>query len=71
MASDTKVTLRNGATVKNIVWQVAERAVLGTGTQFVGTVLTKAGIDVRTGASVNGSLYAQSDVTLEQATITG
>lgn len=29
------------------------------------------GVDVRTGASVSGRLYAQTDVTLEQATVTG
>lgn len=70
VASDTSVVRAGGAAVENITWQVAERTVLGTGAQFAGTVLTQTGIDVRTGASVNGRLYAQTDVALEQATIT-
>lgn len=71
VASDTKVVRAGGAAVENIVWQVAERTALGTGAQLAGTVLTQTGVDVRTGASVNGRLYAQTDVTLEQATVTG
>jgi hypothetical protein len=71
MASDTSVVRSGGASAKNIVWQVAERAALGTGAQFAGTLLTQTGVDVRTGASVNGRLYAQTDVTLEKATVTG
>lgn len=70
MASDTRVIRGGGAAVENVVWQVAERTALGTGVQFAGTVLTQTGVDVRTGTSVNGRLYAQSDVTLEQATVT-
>ncbi|MDZ7700833.1 MAG: ice-binding family protein [Halobacteriales archaeon] len=71
MASDTSVVRSGGAAAKNIVWQVADRTALGTGAQFAGNVLTQTGVDVRTGASVNGRLYAQTDVTLEQATVTG
>lgn len=70
MASDTSVVLSGGAVAENIVWQVAERATLGTGAQFAGSILTQTGVDVRTGASVNGRLYAQTDVTLEEATVT-
>ena len=71
VASDTRVGRAGGAAVENIVWQVAERTALGTGAQLAGTVLTQTGVDVRTGASVNGRLYAQTDVTLAQATVTG
>jgi hypothetical protein len=70
MASDTRVVRVVRAAAENIVWQVGERVALGTGAQFAGTVLTKTGVDVRTGASVKGRLYAQTDVTLEQATVT-
>ncbi|MDZ7745522.1 MAG: ice-binding family protein [Halobacteriales archaeon] len=70
VASDTQVVLSGGAKAENVVWQAAERVSLGTGAQFAGTVLTKTGVDVRTGASAKGRLYAQTDVTLEQATIT-
>lgn len=71
VASDTQVVLSGDASAGNIVWQVGERTVLGTGAQFAGTVLTQTGVDARTGATVNGRLYAQTDVTLEEATITG
>lgn len=70
MASDTAVVQAGGAASENIVWQVADRTTFGTGAQFAGTVLTKTGIDVRTGATVNGRLYAQTDIALEQATVT-
>lgn len=70
MASDTSVVLSGGAVAENIVWQVAERTTFGTGAQFAGSVLTQTGVDVRTGATVNGRLYAQTDVTLEEATVT-
>lgn len=71
VASDTSVVRAGGAAAENIVWQVGERVSLGTGAQFAGTVLTETGVDVRTGATVTGRLYAQTDVALEQATVTG
>lgn len=43
---------------------------LGTTSQFEGTILAEAGINLETGASINGRLLAQTAVTLDANTIT-
>lgn len=63
------VHLSKGAKVQNIVWQVAGPATLGLGSHFEGIVLGKVGIDLITGATVNGRLLAQTAVTLQQNTV--
>ncbi|MFT4727866.1 MAG: hypothetical protein ACI9UN_002364 [Granulosicoccus sp.] len=69
-ASATRVTLAGGALAKNIFWQVAGSATLGTTSSFQGTILSKTLIAVNTGAYVNGRLLAQTAVTLQKATVT-
>jgi len=64
------VRLSGGAQAKNIFWQIAGRAVLGTTSQFEGIILCKTLISVKTGASINGRLLAQTAVTLEKNTVT-
>lgn len=72
-ASGTNVLLAGDVQIENIVWQVAGGAgvEIGTDAQFSGVVLTQTGINVLTGATVNGCLYAQTDVNLQMATVTG
>ena len=43
---------------------------LGTTSQFKGTILAEAGINLETGAAINGRLLAQTAVTLDANTIT-
>ncbi len=69
-ANSARVTLAGGALAKNIVWQVADSVTLGTGAHFEGVVLGKKLIAVNTGASVNGRLLAQTEVTLQMNAIT-
>lgn len=64
------VHLAGGAQAKNIFWQVAGLATLGTTSQFEGILLSKTLIAVQTGASVNGRLYAQTAVTLQMNVVT-
>lgn len=64
------VHLTGGAQAKNIFWQVAGLATLGTTSQFEGILLSKTLIAVQTHASVNGRLYAQTAVTLEMNVVT-
>ena len=66
----TKITLAGGALAKNIFWQVAGSATLGTNSHFEGVVLGKTLIAVNTGTSVNGRLLAQTAVTLQMNAIT-
>ncbi len=68
-SSSVRLHLVNGAQAKNIVWQVADTVTLGTESHFEGVVLGQKGINLRTGASLNGRLLAQTAVTLQQNTI--
>ena len=69
-ASATKVILSGGAQAKNIFWQTAAGAVIGTTAHSEGTILTKTKIAMNTGASTNGRLLAQTAVTLEKNVVT-
>ncbi len=65
LANDAEIFLDGGARAENIFWQTAEGATLGTTSHFEGILLTATDIAVKTNASVNGHLYAQTAVTLE------
>ena len=69
-ASATRVTLAGGALAKNIFWQVADSVSIGTTAHFEGVVLGKTLVAVKTGASVNGRLFAQTATTLQMNAIT-
>jgi hypothetical protein len=69
IASAKKVILV-GALAKNIFWQVAGGAVVGTGGHFEGILLSKTTGVLQTGASMNGRILAQTAVTLQKATLT-
>jgi hypothetical protein len=69
-ASATRITLAGGAVAKNIFWQAAGVVSIGTTAHFEGVLLAKTMIAVKTGASANGRLMAQTAVTLEQNAIT-
>jgi len=70
MSSAVKVILAGGAQAKNIFWQVSGSVTLGTTSHFEGTILGKTGINLQTGATVNGRLLAQTAVTLEMNVVT-
>jgi len=69
-ASATQVILAGGALPKNIFWQVGSSVSMGTTSHFEGVLLGQTLIAVKTGASVNGRLLAQTAVTLEQNAVT-
>jgi len=69
MSSGVKIILKGGAKASNIFWQSAGAVTLGTTSHFEGTILGKTGINMRTGASINGRLLAQTAVTLQQNTV--
>jgi len=69
LASGVNVFLSGGAQAKNIVWQVAGYANLGTTSHFEGTILSKTAIHLLTGASMNGRALAQTAVTLDHNVI--
>ena len=70
VSNGVAVHLTGGALAKNVFWQVASLASLGTTSHFEGIILSKTMISVQTHASVNGRLYAQTAVTLQMNAVT-
>jgi len=69
IASAKKIIMSGGATGKYVFWQVAGAVTLGTTSHFEGNILGKTGINMQTGASINGRLLAQTAVTLQKNTV--
>lgn len=69
VGSGVKIILAGGAQAKNIFWQVSDAVTLGTTSHFEGVLLGMTGINMQTGASINGRLLAQTAVTLQMNTI--
>jgi len=71
MSSAVNITLSGGAQAKNIFWQASGAVTLGTTSHFEGIILGQTGINLKTGASINGRLLAQTAVTLQMNAVTG
>ena len=69
MSSAVNITLEGGAQAKNIFWQVSGAVTVGTTSHFEGNILGKTGINLKTGASINGRMLAQTAVTLQMNTV--
>jgi hypothetical protein len=69
-ANATRVILKRGALPKNIFWQASGAVAIGTTAHFEGVILAKTKIAMKTGASANGRLLAQTAVTLEKNAVT-
>lgn len=69
VASGAKLLLAGGALPKNIFWQVSGAVDLGTTAHFEGVILCQTAIILRTGASINGRLLAQTAVNIDGATV--
>ena len=70
MSSAVNITLIGGAQAKNIFWQVAGTATLGTTSHFEGILLSMTGITIQTGASFHGRALAQTAVVLDGNAVT-
>ena len=69
IANGKKVILV-GASAKNVFWQVAGGAVVGSGGHLEGILLSKTIGVLQTDASMNGRILAQTTVTLQKVTLT-
>jgi hypothetical protein len=65
VSSAKTIILAGGAQAKNIFWQVAGVATLGTTSDFKGVILCKTAIVMQTGAVITGKALAQTAVTLD------
>uniref|UniRef100_UPI0025EEFB00 ice-binding family protein n=1 Tax=Marivirga sp. TaxID=2018662 RepID=UPI0025EEFB00 len=70
MSSATSIILEGGAQAKNIYWQIAGQATLGTTAHFEGIILSMTGVTLQTGASMNGRALAQTAVILDGNAVT-
>lgn len=69
-ASNSNVSLINGASHCNIFWQVGSSATLGTGSTLRGTVMALASITLNTNATLFGRALARNaSVTLDSNTV--
>jgi hypothetical protein len=69
LSSGVAVHLAGGALAKNVFWQVAGLVDLGTTAHCEGIILTQTAATLRTGASLNGRLLAQTAVNLDTSTV--
>jgi hypothetical protein len=62
----SSIVLTNGAKASNVFWQTGSAATIAVGAAFQGNILAYAGIAVKTGANVSGSLIALTEsITLQ------
>jgi ice-binding like protein len=59
-ASSSNVSMINGAQPCNVFWQVGSSATLGTGSNFIGSILALTSITVTTGTVVEGRALARN-----------
>jgi hypothetical protein len=71
LADGQAVILSGSAQPQNIFWQVAGQVTLGTTSHFEGVILSKTLIAMKTNASINGRLLAQTAVTLQMNNVVG
>lgn len=69
MSSAVRITLTGGAQAKNIYWQTTGAVTIGTTSHFEGNILSKTGINMKTGATMNGRMLAQTAATLQMNTV--
>jgi hypothetical protein len=69
MSSGVKILLAGGAQPKNVFWQIAGLVDLGTTAHCQGVILTQTAATLRTGASINGRLLAQTAVDIDGSAV--
>lgn len=69
VSSGARIALAGGALPQNVFWQVAGLVDLGTTAHGEGVVLSQTAITLRTGATINGRLLAQTAVELDSSTV--
>jgi len=68
-AAAKNVILSGGAQAKNVFWQTGGAVSIGTQAHFEGVILSKTMIAMKTRASINGRLLAQTAVTLQMNSV--
>jgi hypothetical protein len=69
VSSGANVVLSGGALSENVFWQVEGLVDIGTTAHCEGVMMTQTSITLRTGATINGRLFAQTNVDLDGNTV--
>ena len=69
VSRDVEIILSDGAVAEHVFWQVAGEVSLGESSHFEGIILSQSGITMKSKATLNGRMLAQTDVTLDENTI--
>jgi hypothetical protein len=64
-----EIILAGGALPQNVYWQTFAAADISSTVKFKGVILSKTSIAMKTGAVINGRLFAETAVTLQQNTV--
>jgi hypothetical protein len=70
MSAAKSIILSGGAQAKNIFWQVAGQVTIGTTAHFEGIILAKTAVIFQNLATMNGRVFAQSAVSMDDNAIT-
>jgi hypothetical protein len=69
MSAAKNIILAGGALAKNIYWQIAGTVTLGTSSHFEGIILCKTAVTLQTTASMNGQIFSQTMVALDNNSV--
>ncbi len=69
MSTSTNVILGGQAQSKNIYWQVAGQVTIGANSDFKGIILSKTAVTLLNLATMNGRIFSQTAVALDNNTI--
>ncbi|WP_158607297.1 ice-binding family protein [Rhodohalobacter sp. SW132] len=64
------ITLTDGARADNVFWFVEGEVTIGKNAQFEGIILSKNDIKLENGAKLNGRMFSQTSITLDDNTVT-
>jgi hypothetical protein len=70
MSAAKNVILGGQAQAKNIYWQVAGEVTIGASSHFKGIILAKTAVNFLTSATLDGRIYSQTMVSLDQNAVT-
>jgi hypothetical protein len=71
VANGAQVVLMNGAQACGVFWRISKEVVMGTGVEFIGSVVSGTAITMKSGSTLNGRALAQTaGVQLDANTIT-
>jgi hypothetical protein len=70
VSANHNIILSGGAKAENIFWQVAGQVTIESGAHFEGIILSKTAVVFQTQSSMNGRVYSQTHVSLDDNAIT-